>query len=110
MPTSFTQDPSTLGGGYVYCVLFDYAYSTFVANNYRLPDGTDYDIISFSYYLQAQGSPPSTAQEFYPGVLRTDNDLSVVPEPTTFALIATGMGVVLVRRRRKQTGNGEESA
>lgn len=102
---TFTQNPSSYATYHAYVVLLDYSFANFVANNYQVPDGTTYDILSSSWYLR---DSPTPSQNFLSTeILQTVSTISVVPEPTTIALVATGMGVVLIRRRRKQTASVE---
>jgi hypothetical protein len=121
----FAANTTGLGGGYyrtvsysniplssplyIYGVLVDVPYATFVSQGGVL-DGTYFDLTSQAYQLLDRGTPPGTQQDITDGLLRTQSQISVVPEPTTLALIATGMGVVLVRRRKKQATGVEESA
>jgi hypothetical protein len=95
----------------VYAVVLEWNYTNqFYVSGvlHGVDDGTYYAVVPGTYVI---GDAPTLPQQFAAGVtIRTSDQISVVPEPTTLALIATGMGVVLVRRRKKQATGGEESA
>jgi hypothetical protein len=96
-----TTNPS-LSPGYAYMVAFNIPYNASY-NPANMPaGGTAYGISVLSDY---NGTAPYS-ETFSDRILYNSNTLilnsTIVPEPSTMALLACGMGVMVMRRRRKQ--------
>jgi len=86
-------------GLYVYAVVLNVPYTTFQSTG--IPDGTQYAITSLNYGPLPSSVPPSSPLAINGEALAWAGTVSVVPEPTTMALLVTGLGLVLMRRRIK---------
>ncbi|MEM6885331.1 MAG: PEP-CTERM sorting domain-containing protein [Verrucomicrobiota bacterium] len=75
---------------------FDQTFSVAVGAN---SDLADYDYIGVRFHV-GDGSANSTDAGNDGGALISSISLTVVPEPSSFALLATGMGALLLLRRR----------
>lgn len=107
---TFTDASGPHIGDQIYAVVLQWNFTNqfYVSGTlHGVDDGTHYAIVPGTYALV---DSPTLPQQFSGGNIQTSSHISVVPEPTTFALLATGMGVLLMRRRKKQTAESEQSA
>jgi hypothetical protein len=105
------ESSSSHVGYYIYGVIIDADYASLFSIS-GASDGMYYDITVPTYWGPLQDTELAglpTVCNVNTDPLRTTSQLTVVPEPTTLALLATGMGVVLMRRRKKQTVETEQS-
>jgi hypothetical protein len=98
--STMLESSSPHANWYAYFVLVDYSYASFGGT---LPNGSDYALLGSTFQVTGFETPAGQFQTFSPATtLTTSSHISIVPEPTTMTLLACGMGVLVMRRRRKQ--------
>jgi hypothetical protein len=80
----------TRGAGNVYSIVITQGVTTYTGSNYTSTSGT-MAIDEFQVYSSAQGAGENVGF----------NNMGVVPEPATWALLAAGLTTVMVFRRRR---------
>lgn len=89
--------------GYAYMVAFDIAYNASYNPGNMPGAGTYYGISVVSDRNNINPYIETFSDDIQWNLNPIIMDTQIVPEPTTLALLASGLGVVLVRRRKKQS-------